>query len=145
MSDHAPPFAPERATFPCPALLECAARATLGGAREALLGAVMAARLVSGMRAPCAISSPTRVARAEGARLWIGALTLPAKQRSALLRAFAATGGDDLGAAADALAQVTEITAPHLDRGARSELVGLTDGLRADAHALAGAHDRPVE
>ena len=145
MSDHAPPFAPERATFPCPALLECAARASLGGAREALLGAVMAARLASAMRAPCALSAPTRAARAEGARLWIGALTLPAKQRAALLRAFAASGGDDPRGAADALAQVTEVTAPHLDRAARSELVRLADRLREDAHALAGAHDGPVE
>ncbi len=145
MPDEVPPFAPERATFPCPALLACAARASLGGAREALLGAVMAARLASGMRPPCAVSASARAARAEGARQWLGAITLPARQRAALLRAFAATGGDEPAAAADAIAQVIEVTAPNLDRGARSDLGRLVDGLRGDARALAAARDRPVE
>lgn len=145
MSDQVPPFAPVRASFPCPALLGCAARASLGGAREALLGAVMAVRLASGMRPPHALAGPTRAARAEGARLWLGALTLPAKHRTALLRTFAASGGEDPAVAADALAQVIEVTAPHLDRAARSELAKLADGLREDALVLAGARARPVE
>jgi hypothetical protein len=43
--------------------------------------------------------------------------------------------------AADSLGQVTDITAPHLDRVARSELVRLADGLRSDAAPLAATPD----
>jgi hypothetical protein len=142
--DAAPPFAPARASFPCPALLSLAARATLGGARESLLGAVMAVRLVEGLRSPHLLPAPAREARAEGARQWLGALTLPAKARTALLRAYATSAADDLQSAADAMAAVTEVTSPHLDKGARLELVRLADALRAEAPVLAGVRDRPV-
>lgn len=140
-----PPFAPTRASFPCPALLALASRASLGGARESILGAMMAVRLAAGMRPPYPLERGVRALRAEGARLWLDALTLPAKTRTALLRAFATSAGDDPAATADALAQVTDVTAPHLDRAARSELVRLGEGLREQAVLLAGARDRPVE
>lgn len=140
-----PPFAPSRASFPCPALLAASARAPLGGAREALLGAVMAVRLAHGMGGRDGLAREVRGARAEGARLWLGALTMPARARAALLRAYAATAGDDPAAAADALAQVTEVTAPHLDRAARSELTRLGEALRGVTAPLAGVRDRPVE
>jgi hypothetical protein len=142
--EHLPPYAPSRARFPCPRLLGLAARATLGGAREALLGAVMAARLAEALRLPYPVERGVRAARAESARLWLGALTLPARTRTALLRAFASTAGDDAAAAADALAHVTEVTAPHLDRGARSELLRLSDELREAGSVLAGPRDRPI-
>ena len=142
--DAAPPFAPARASFPCPALLSLAARATLGGARESLLGAVMAVRLVEGLRSPHLLPAPAREARAEGARQWLGALTLPAKARTALLRAYATSAADDRHSAADALAAVTEVTSPHLDKGARLELVRLADALRSEAPLLAGVRDGPV-
>ena len=105
----------------------------------------MAVRLVSGLREPFPLASDTRTARAEAARVWLGALTVPAKTRTALLRAFATSAGTDLSSAADALAAVTEVTAPHLDRGARSELIRLADRLRAEAVQLAGRRERPVE
>lgn len=145
VAESVPPFAPARAVFPCPRLLALAARAALGGARETLLGAVMAARLLSAMRLPRPVEPEARRARAEAARLWLGALTLPARARGVLVRAFAASATEDRGAAADAVAAVTEVTAPHLDRAARSELTQLADGLRADAGLLAGAPDGPVE
>lgn len=130
MADASPPFAPVRATFPCPSLLALTARASLGGPREALLGAVMAVRLVSGLRAPFVVEATARVARAEGARAWLTALTLPARTRTAILRAIATSAGDDAHTAADALDAVIEVTAPHLDRHARSELGRVVDGLR---------------
>ena len=145
VSETVPPFAPRRATFPCPGLLALAARAGLGGAREVLLGAVMAARLASGMRSPYPLPSEARQSRADGARIWLGAITVPAKARAALLRAFAASAGTDRGVIADALGAVTDVTASHLDRVARSELVRLADDLRADDLLLAGTPDRPVE
>ena len=140
-----PLVAATRATFPCPRLLSAAARAGLGGAREVLLGAWMAARLASGMRAPHPLSAAARHSRAEGARVWLGAITVPAKARAALLRSFAASAGNDRTLMAEALGGVTDVTAPHLDRVARSELTRLADDLRADGPVLAGAPDGPVE
>lgn len=107
-----PPFTPDRATFACPALLTLAAKAGLGGARETLLGAVMAARLAAGVRGPFALEASARQARAEGARQWLAAITLPPKARTALLRAFATTADGDPPGVADALEAVTEVTSP---------------------------------
>ena len=143
MTDAVPPFALPRALPPCPALVALAARASIGGARETLLGAVMAVRLLEGLCPPYPLPRAARAMRAEAARLWLGALTLPARPRSALLRAFAASAIDDRGAAADALAAVTDITAPHLDRASRSELARLGERLRDD-RVLAGVNVRTV-
>jgi hypothetical protein len=134
-----------RASFPCPALLSAAARAALGGARESLLGDVMAVRLSTGMRQPFPLPASVRAARATAARSWLGALTIPAKTRAALHRAFTASAGTDLAQMADALAQVTEVTSSHLDRGARSEFLRLIEGLRAESASLAGLRRGPVE
>jgi len=141
----AQPYAPERATFACPALLAQAGRAAIGGAREALMGAVMAVRLVQASRPPLPLDPTVRAARAEAARQWLIALTLPARTRTALQRAFATSASGDPAGAADALEAVTEVTAAHLDRAARSELVRLVTVLRTDASQLAGVRERPVE
>jgi hypothetical protein len=134
-------YAPERATFACPALLAQAGRAAIGGAREAL----MAVRLVESIRPPRPLDPAVRAARAEGARQWLIALTLPARTRTALQRAFATSASGDAAGAADALEAVTEVTAAHLDKAARSELVRLVTVLRTDALQLAGVRERPVE
>ncbi len=143
MTDASPPFAPISARFPCPSLLALAARASLGGAREGLLGAVMAVRLATGLDEPFGLDLETRKARAAGARSWLTALTLPAKARVVLMRAYAATAGDDAHIAADALDAVTEVTAPHLDRHARSELGRVIDALRRSAPRLPGSAKGP--
>ena len=140
-----PPYAPVRATFACPALLSAAGRAGMGGARETLMGAVMVVRLASGLRRPFPLEAPVREVRAEAARAWLVALTLPAKARTAFLRAFAASASGDLESAAEAVDAVTEVTAPHLDKVARSELVRLAAGLRSDARELAGVRERSLE
>lgn len=145
VSNTTPAFAPVRATFACPALLAAAGRAGIGGAREMLMGAVMAVRLASGLRRPFPLEPAVRSSRAEAARAWLVALTVPAKARTAFLRSFATSASGDLAAAADAIDAVTEVTAPHLDRVARSELVRLAAGLRADALELAGVRERPLE
>lgn len=139
-----PPFAPPRAVFVAPRLAALAARASLGGAREALLGAVMAARLAAGALGPHALPLETRQRRASGARTWLTALTIPAKTRNVLLRAFGASATDDLDALADAVVAVTDVTAAHLDRSARSELTRLAESIRRAGDALAGPADRPV-
>jgi hypothetical protein len=140
-----PPFAPTRALFAFPGLAAHAARAALGGPREILTGTLMAARLATGLRPPHALPASTRRARAESAKTWLVALTMPAKVRSALQRAFLASAGENREAVADALAHVTDITAPHLDRHARSDLVRLSEALRRDGAMLAEATDRPAD
>lgn len=117
----------------------------MGGPREALLGLLMAVRLASGMRPPYPLSAAVRRARAAHAVSWLGALTLPAKLRAALQKAFAASAAADRPAMADALGAVTDITASQLDRVARSELVRLGESLRRDGGVLAVPIDRPVE
>lgn len=139
-----PRFAPVRATFACPALLALAGRSGIGGARETLLGAVMAVRLVSGLRPPFPLDPAVRTARAEAARQWLAALTVTAKARTAFLRAFATSATGDPVSAADAIDAVTEVTAPHLDKASRSELSRLALSLRADGALLAGVRERPV-
>lgn len=109
------------------------------------MGAVMVVRLASGLRLPVPLDAAVRENRAEAARAWLVALTVPAKARTAFLRAFATTASGDRNAAADAVEAVTEVTAPHLDRASRSELVRLAAALRLDAVQLAGPGERPVE
>jgi len=109
------------------------------------MGAVMVVRLASGLRPPVALDASAREARAEAARAWLVSLTVPAKARTAFLRAFAATATGDRAAVADAVEAVTEVTAPHLDRAARSELARLVTGLRSDPGELAGASERTIE
>lgn len=140
-----PPFAPPRALFACPGLAALAAKAPLGGPRESLTGALMAARLAAGMGAPHPLTAATRRARAENAKSWIAALTMPSKVRAALVRAFVVSTGEDRAAMAESLVHVTDVTALHLDRHARSDLVRLGESLCRDGTLLAEAADRPVE
>ncbi|MFI5309970.1 MAG: hypothetical protein ACHQQ3_01955 [Gemmatimonadales bacterium] len=116
------PFALAAPAFPFRALAALAARAPLGGARETALATLAAARLAAGAAPPVLLSLPLRVARADAARLWLTSVALPAAVRSAIVRLVDATAQDDSRAIAGALAKVTDVTAAHLDRGARSEL-----------------------
>jgi len=145
VSDATPPFAPSRAQFAFVGLAAAAARAPLGGPREALLGALMVARLASGLRGPHPLTIEARRARAAGVKSWLTALAVPTKLRSALQRAIQASAEESAVGVADALDAVTEVTAPHLDRAARSELARLTQALRAASAPLAGVLHRPVE
>lgn len=141
MVDASTPFAPPRALFAFPGLAAAAARAPLGGAREALAGALMAARLAQGMQLPHPLPVETRRARAEQMKSWLSALTVPAKTRTALLRAIVVSAQGDRTVMAEALLAVTDVTAAHLDRVARSELTRLAEFLRQDALVLAGVPD----
>lgn len=127
--------------FAFPGLAASAARAQLGGAREALTGALMVARLAHGMRLPHPLPVDTRRARAEQMKSWLSALTVPVNTRSALLRGIVVSAQGDRTVMAEALSGVTEATAAHLDRVARSELTQLAELLRQDAQVLAGVVD----
>lgn len=141
MADLLPPFAPPRALFPFPGLAAAAARAPLGGPRETLTAVVMVVRLAQGMRLPHPLPVDVRRARAEQAKAWLSALTLPAKTRTALQRGIAASAQGDRTVMAEVLGGVTDVTAPQLDRAARSELTRLAADLRQDAVALAAPTD----
>ena len=139
MPEASTPFAPARALFPFPGLAAVAARAPLGGVREALTGVLMVARLAQGMRLPHPLPVEIRRARAEQAKGWLSAFTLPAKTKTALLRGIAASAQGDRHVMAEVLGGVTDVTAAHLDRMARSELLRLAESLRQDAAVLAVA------
>ncbi|MBA4071116.1 MAG: hypothetical protein C0497_04650 [Gemmatimonas sp.] len=94
--------------------------------RESLMATLVAARLADAAHGPGALPAPLRAERAASARHWMGALTLAAPLRGALGRLLDATAGNDAQAVATALSNVTEVTAPFLDRKARSELDRLT-------------------
>lgn len=128
--DALPPFAVAEPVFPLRALALAASKAPLGGVREALMATLVAARLSVTAHGPAALPIGQRVERATAARHWMGALTLPTAVRNALGQLVDATARDDAAALAAALASVTEVTAPQLDRKARSELDRLTRAIR---------------
>lgn len=141
MAEPSTPFAPTRARFPFPGLAAAAARAPLGGPRETLTGVLMVVRLAQGMRLPHPLTVDARRQRAEHAKGWLTAFTLPAKTRTALQRGIAASAQGDRTVMAEVLTGVTDVTAAHLDRVARLELVRLAAELRQDAAVLAAPTD----
>ena len=120
--DNSPSFALAEPHFPFRALAVAAARAPLGGAREALTATLLAARLAAVASGPGALPEGLRGERAAAARHWMGALSLPAPVRAALIQLVDASARGDAAALSAALGRVTEVTAPHLDRKAHSEL-----------------------
>ena len=141
MPDASTPFAPTRALFPFPGLVGVASRAPLGGAREALTAALMVARLGQGMLQPYPLPVEMRRLRAEQAKGWLSAFTLPVKVKNAILRGIAASAQGDRTVMAEAVLGVIDVTAAYLDRSARLELARLTESLRQDAVALAAPTD----
>jgi len=106
---------------------------------------MMVARLATGMRGPYPLPLAARLARANGVRGWLTALAVPTKLRAALQKALAASAEEDRNAMAEALEGVTDITAPNMDRVARSEMSILVAALRSEVPPLAGVSHRPVE
>ncbi len=141
MAEPSTPFAPPRALFPFPGLVAAASRAALGGPREALMGALMVMRLAHGRRLPHPLTIDARRLRAEQAKGWLTAVNLPPKTRTAVQRGLAASAQGDRTVMAEVLLAVMDVTAPHLDRVARSELQRLAEALRQDAVVLAAPGD----
>jgi hypothetical protein len=115
-------FALATPVFPFRALAALAAKAPLGGARETALATLIASRLVAGTLAPVVLSAPARRKRADAAKLWLSAVALPAPVRTAVGRLVDLSASDDPEAIVAGIANVTEVTAPYLDRHARLEL-----------------------
>lgn len=120
----APPYALVTPRPRFPALAVRAARAPLGGGREAVLAVLVLARLAAAQVTRPPLPAPLRVARAVAARAWLGALTIPAQLRPALLRAIEATGGE-APALREALESVIQVTSSNLDRATVAEVQAL--------------------
>ncbi|MDQ8165483.1 MAG: hypothetical protein P3A28_06995 [Gemmatimonadota bacterium] len=105
-------------------------RAPLGGPREAVMGTLLAARLAAGTLGPNPGATDLRASRAEGVRHWLGTVAIPQVPKAAIARLVELTVDGQPGSVAAALAKVTEVTAPYLDRAARSELESLASALR---------------
>lgn len=117
-----PPYALSAPGFAFRSLASLAAKAALGGPRETALATLIAARLAAGAAPPLTLAPPLRVARADAARVWLSSVAVPAPVRAAIGKLVDASAGNDARAIAASLAKVTDVTAPLLTRGARSEL-----------------------
>ncbi|HEX7545405.1 MAG TPA: hypothetical protein VF368_01675 [Gemmatimonadaceae bacterium] len=117
-----PPYALTAPPFAFRSLASLAARAALGGPRETALATLVAARLAAGAAPPHPLAPALRVARAGAARIWLTSVAVPAPVRSAIGRLLDASAGNDERTILASLAKVTDVTAPLLTRGARSEL-----------------------
>lgn len=125
----APPYSLDPVGFALPALAEAAGTAPLGGDREMALGAFMVARLMLAALPPTALPLAERTVRADRARHWLTALTMPQPARMALLRAMDASVATGFDAAA-ALRELAQVLAGHVSQPALAELVTLGDHLR---------------
>lgn len=121
------PYAVAAPAFRFRALASLAGRAALGGPREAALATLVAARLCD---PEASVTPEVRAARADGARAWIGTVAAPAVAKAAIGRLIETSARGDAAAMAVALAKVTDVTAPYLDKAARSELEQLVLSLR---------------
>lgn len=116
-----PPYALPLPAFRFRALAALAGRAPLGGPREVALACYLLARLAHDA-VTRSLPASARAARAAQAKGWFASLALPAALRLPLARAVEATGTEDPGALAQALALVVAEAGPQLDPSARAEL-----------------------
>ena len=126
----APPYALAPTSFRFPALASLAGRAPLGGQREVVLAAYVAARLAHDTLAERGLSMETRTDRAAHAKTWLATLALPAPARAALQRSIDASATDPR-ASADAIDGVLKAVDGFLDPASRLELAQLATVLSA--------------
>ena len=93
------------------------------------LAAVMTARLMLALLPPVLLPQPERAMRADRARSWMSALTMPQPARMALLRSVDASVATSIEAAAS-LRELMHVLAGHLTPAALQELGGLAERLR---------------
>lgn len=125
----APPYSLDHVAFSAPALAEAAGAAQLGGDRELSIASFMAARLVLASLPPEPLSAEERMLRAERARQWLSALTMPQPARMALIRAIDASAASGLDAAAS-LRELAQMLTGHLPAPALRELAVLAERVR---------------
>lgn len=101
----------------------------MGGEREVALACYMAARLAQDALVTPVLPDAVREARAQGARHWLAAMTLPAAVRVPVARLVDATAQDDTSSIRAALVAVTDITASLIEGAAHSELLQLVQAV----------------
>jgi hypothetical protein len=114
--------------FRFPALAALAGRAPLGGHREIVLAAYLAARLADDTLAEHGLPLAIRAERANHAKAWLSMLTLPAAIRPALARLVEASG-EERTAVSPAIRNVMTVTSAFLDSSGRMELDKLAAAL----------------
>ena len=121
------PFAVASIRFQFRALAARIGRASLGGEREVAMAALMVARLSCDAIGPRAMEKKQREERAAAAKSWLASIAVPARARSALVRALDATtrDGDAVAAAID---ELVKIAAAWLDEPSLAELRAITAG-----------------
>ena len=117
-----PPYALASPRFRFRALAALVGRSPLGGEREVALATLLAARLVVGALPPSPLPQQVRIVRANGARAWFAALAVPPSFRQSLTRLMDATTSVDGDGLEAALRAVIDVSAPHLDAPALTEL-----------------------
>jgi hypothetical protein len=125
-----PPYALATLEFPCPGLAALAARAPVGGQREAALACLILARLATAVASPANLAIELRRERADAARAWLSTLPLESFLRATLTRAFNATANatpDDIAAE---LEHVSEKLGTLLDVPSRTDLTRAATRLR---------------
>lgn len=132
MSTLQPPYALAPTQFPFPALAALAGRLPLGGGREVALAVLTVARLAVVLLPPDALPAEERQARAQGARVWLASLALPAPLRVPLARSIDASAAG-AGPMATALRGLAAAAAGYLDGGAALEVDRLVRRLIASA------------
>lgn len=124
------PYALAATAFPLPALAALAGRAPLGGPREIAMATFLVSRLAidacSGLLAVEQLAG-----RAQAARAWLAAASIPVPIRTALTALAEATSSPENRGLAVALESVTAVTANYLDSAARLELGRLAQAVAA--------------
>ena len=86
------------------------------------MATLLAARLVVGALPPAPLPQQVRIGRANGARAWFAALAVPPTFRQSLTRLMDATTSVDRDGLEAALRTLIDVSAPHLDAPALTEL-----------------------
>jgi len=126
-----PPYALTPVVFRFRALQALAGRLPLGGEREQAMVLLLGARLADGCTARESLPSELRKARGQGARHWMGTLTLSPTARTAAQQVADASAGESRESVAAALDKLMTAVTPILDSASRSELRQLLFQLRA--------------
>lgn len=126
------PYALEPTFFRFPHLAAQAGRAGMGGPREIALACLVVARIAADCIEDGTNLLPDQLrTRSMNARHWLGAATLPANVRHALVRLAETSVGDDPASLKAAVESVIAVTANQLDAGARLELARLAQTVAA--------------
>jgi hypothetical protein len=93
------------------------------------LAAMLVARLIAAALPPVQLESLDRATRAERARAWLSALTMPQPARMAFLRSVDASVASGMDAAAS-LRELMNVLTGHMSPAGLQELGGLAESLR---------------